>query len=151
MSEFLDFLGGANKGSVDEKIERIMETLEVLSAIVGDKLPVIMNQQIMALQQQIDQINSKIQQLQSSGGSSGGAPMPPGVGGGAPMPPGAGGAPTPPGVGGAPTPPGVGAPPPPGSPPPPPGGRPKPGAGPVSLKASIMDELKSLLAKRRTD
>ncbi len=151
-SEFLDFLGSSKKGSLDEKLQRVLETLEVLSSIVGDKLPTIINQQVTALQQQIDAINARL----NSGGSGGmsGAPMPPGMGG-APMPPGMSAAPMPPGMGnpGMPPgmPPGMGMPPPPGGPPPPPGARPAGGGGPMSLKASIMDELKSLLAKRRSE
>ncbi|MBN2150498.1 MAG: hypothetical protein JW839_03525 [Candidatus Lokiarchaeota archaeon] len=144
-SEFLDFLGTSKKGSLDEKLQRVMETMEVLSSIVGDKLPTIINQQIQGLQQQIDAINAR---LNSGGGGMGGAPLPPGMGG-APLPPGMAGAPMPPGMNGAPMPPGMG-PPPPGGPPPPPGPRPA-GGGPMSLKASIMDELKSLLAKRRSE
>lgn len=155
MSEFLDFLSGAKRGSVDEKIERIMETIEVLSSIVGDKLPGIINQQIQGIQQQIDQINQKLAKIGTAGAPGGmaapgaGAPPPPGMGMGmgAPPPPGMGmGAPPPPGMGMGP--PGMG--PPPGGPPPPPGARPA-AAGPVSLKASIMDELKTMLAKRRTE
>jgi hypothetical protein len=160
-SEFLDFLGTKKTSSLDEKLQRVMETMEVLSSIVGDKLPTIINQQVQALQQQIDAINAR---LSSGGGGMGGAPgMPPGMGG-APMPPGMGGAPgMPPGMGGAPgmppgmgmggmpPPPGMGMPPPPGGPPPPPGARPAGGGGPMSLKASIMDELKGLLAKRRSE
>ncbi len=141
-SEFLDFLGTSKKGSLDEKLQRVMETMEVLSSIVGDKLPTIINTQIQGLQQQIDAINAR---LNAGGGSMGGAPMPPGMNGPAmPMPPGVMGGP------GMPPPPGMGMPPPPGGPPPPPGARPA-GGGPMSLKASIMDELKSLLAKRRSE
>jgi hypothetical protein len=150
-SEFLDFLGTKKTSSLDEKLQRVMETMEVLSSIVGDKLPTIINQQVQALQQQIDAINARL----SSGGGMGGAPgMPPGMG----TPPGMGmqGMPTPPGMGmqGMPPPPGMGMggmPPPPGGPPPPPGARPAGGGGPMSLKASIMDELKGLLAKRRSE
>ncbi|NMC04928.1 MAG: hypothetical protein GYA24_06940 [Candidatus Lokiarchaeota archaeon] len=152
-NEFLDFLGASKKGSTDEKLQRVMETLEVLSSIVGDKLPTIINQQVQGLQQQIDAINAR---LNAGGGAQGmgGAPMPPGMGTGAPMPPGMGtGAPMPPGMGmqGMPLPPGMGMPPPPGGPPPPPGARPPGAGGPMSLKASIMDELKGLLAKRRSE
>jgi hypothetical protein len=135
-NEFLDFLGAAKKGSTNEKIERIMETIEVLSSIVGDKLPTIVNQQIASLQQQIDQINQKLSTL-----GAGGA-RPPGTG---PPPPGTrGGPPPPPGMGPS------GPPPMPGGPPPPPGARPS-GTGQMSLKASIMDELKTLLAKRKAE
>jgi hypothetical protein len=144
-SEFLDFLGASKKGSLDDKLQRVLETLEVLSSIVGDKLPTIINQQVSLLQQQIDAINAR---LNSGGGNMGGAPMPPGMSGPSmPMPPGMGnpGMPPPPGMGG------YGMPPPPGGPPPPPGARPAGGGGPMSLKASIMDELKSLLAKRRSE
>ncbi|MHA1680057.1 MAG: hypothetical protein ACTSUE_03550 [Promethearchaeota archaeon] len=147
MSEFTDFLGLKSKGSTDEKISSIMETLEVLSSIIGDRLPSIINQQIQELQKQIDALNYKMNSMGQVGGTS----PPPGMTGGAPAPPGMSpGAPPPPGMaipGGAP--PGLtGPPPPPGAPPPPGGRRP---AGPASLKASIMDELKSLLAKRRTE
>ncbi len=151
-SEFLDFLGASKKGSLDDKLQRVLETLEVLSSIVGDKLPTIINQQVSLLQQQIDAINAR---LNSGGGGMGGAPgmssapLPPGMSGPSmPMPPGAMGGPgmpPPPGMGG------YGMPPPPGGPPPPPGARPAGGGGPMSLKASIMDELKSLLAKRRSE
>lgn len=133
MSEFIDFLGMQKKGSTDEKLQRVMETMEVLSSIVGDKLPTIINQQIQSLQQQIDAINARLSSLQ-------GGAAPQGKKAGAPLPP---------GMKAAPPPPGMSAPPPPGAPPPPPGARPGAG-GPVSLKASIMDELKSLLAKRKT-
>jgi hypothetical protein len=147
-SEFLDFLGASKKGSLDDKLQRVMETMEVLSSIVGDKLPTIINQQIQGIQQQIDAINTRLNSM--GNGSMSGAMMVPGMKPGAPMPPGMGmGAPMPPGMG-MPAPPGVGMgmPPPPGALPPPPGARP---SGPVSLKASIMDELKSLLAKRRSE
>nr|MDO8086416.1 hypothetical protein [Candidatus Sigynarchaeum springense] len=147
-SEFLDFLGTKKTSSVDEKLQRIMETMEVLSSIVSDKLPTIINQQVQMLQQQIDALNAR---LNAGGGGMAGAPMPPGMSG-APMPPGMSGAPMPPGMGnpGMPLPPGMG-PPPPGGPPPPPGPRPPGAGGPMSLKASIMDELKGLLAKRRSE
>ncbi|MEX2684644.1 MAG: hypothetical protein Q6373_023940 [Candidatus Sigynarchaeota archaeon] len=139
-SEFLDFLGAKKTSSLDEKLQRIMETMEVLSAIVSDKLPTIINAQVQALQQQIDAINAR---LNSGGGGMAGAPLPPGIGG-APMPPGINNP-------GMPMPPGMGPPPPPGGPPPPPAARPPGAGGPMSLKASIMDELKSLLAKRRSE
>jgi hypothetical protein len=138
MSEFIDFLGMQKKGSTDEKLQRVMETMEVLSSIVGDKLPTIINQQIQGLQQQIDAINARLSSMQSGGPGPG---MPPGMKPGAPLPP---------GMKPGPPPPGMGAPPPPGGPPPPPGARPGAPGGPVSLKASIMDELKTLLAKRKT-
>ncbi|HME51126.1 MAG TPA: hypothetical protein VKM55_02805 [Candidatus Lokiarchaeia archaeon] len=134
MSEFIDFLGMQKKGSTDEKLQRVMETMEVLSSIVGDKLPTIINQQIQGLQQQIDAINARLNSMHSGGAQ-------PGAKAGGPLPP---------GMKGAPPPPGMGAPPPPGGPPPPPGARPGGPGGPVSLKASIMDELKTLLAKRKS-
>ncbi|MFX0099725.1 MAG: hypothetical protein ACFFCS_09090 [Candidatus Hodarchaeota archaeon] len=154
MSEFIDFLGSARKGSTEDKIEKIMETIEVLSSIVGDKLPTIINQQIQNLEQKIQNLEYKVQNLQTAGppGASTGAPPPPGMSSGAPAPPGMmgpgrpGGPPPMPG-GGPPPPPGMGGP---GAPPPPPGPSRGP-AGPVSLKASIMDELKTLLKKRRTE
>jgi hypothetical protein len=139
-NEFLDFLASAKKGSTNEKIERIMETIEVLSSIVGDKLPTVVNQQIASLQQQIDQINQKLSTIAAGGGARAPAagPPPPGGKGGPPPPPGIGGPSGPPPMPGG------------GGPPPPPGARPG-GAGPMSLKASIMDELKQLLAKRKAE
>jgi len=140
-NEFLDFLAEAKKGSTSEKIERIMETIEVLSSIVGDKLPTIVNQQISSLQQQIDQINQKLASIAAGGGTAhplAAGPPSPGMKGAPPPPPGMG-------------PKSSGPPPMPGGPPPPPGARPPGVAGPVSLKASIMDELKTLLAKRRNE
>jgi len=140
----LDFLGTTRKGSLEEKINSIIETLEVLSSIVGDKLPMIVSQQIQGLQQQIDQVKQQIAGLGRSAGppGMGGAPVPPGMGAPPGMAPGM--MTGPPGM--------MGGPPPiPGGPPPPPGARPQGPASPVSLKASIMDELKTLLAKKRVD
>lgn len=134
--DFFQVMNSYAEAPLKERVEGMGEVIEKIMTIVL-KIPEMVDVSIQNLLGQIGSINNrlnsidmKIKSLESrpaGGGSSvGGVPPPP------PKP----GAPPPP--------PGRGPPPPPGAP-----GAGGPPANPVSLRGSIMGELKSLFAKRR--
>jgi hypothetical protein len=141
--EFFNTMSSYSEAPLKERIDGMGDVIEKIMTIVL-RIPDLVDTSITALLGQIQsidgkigslegrfgQLQNKVNTLQVAPAGAGGAPPPPG--GGAPPPP----------------PPGGGAP-----PPPPPGGKPGgggPPANPMSLRGSIMDELKNLFSKRRS-
>jgi hypothetical protein len=137
--DFFNVMNSYSEAPLKERVEGMGEVIEKIMAIVL-KIPEMVDITIQNLVGQIGGINSRLDSMDnkirglesraigSGGGSAGGVPPPPPKPGAPPPPPGRG-PPPPPGAPGA----GPGAPP----------------ANPVSLRGSIMGELKSLFAKRR--
>ncbi|MHA1584099.1 MAG: hypothetical protein ACTSWL_02500 [Promethearchaeota archaeon] len=140
--ELFNGLNFHSEGNIKEQVNNLADVMEKIMIILL-KIPEmvdgsiqILSQNINNIQTQVNQIDSKVSQLETKVAS--GISVAPGAASGPGTPP------PPPGASNRP-----------GSPPPPPGpGRapaPAAPANPMSLRGSIMDELKSLFSKRRTD
>ena len=147
MAEFFQTMKSMSEAPLKEQVDGLADVIEKIMTITL-KIPEMTDMSIQALLTQIEGLSTRITALETlssrisaiegkmanlqSGAVTVGAPSS------------APGAPPPPPPGGGP-----GAPP--GAPPPPPGrAAPAAPANPVSLRGSIMDELKSLFSKRRT-
>jgi len=144
MAEFFQTMKSYSEAPLKERVDGLADVIEKIMTITL-KIPEMTDVSIQALLSQIEALSTRITALETlssrisaiegkmanlqSGAVTVGAPS---AAPGAPPPP-------PPGGG-------------PGGPPPPPPGRAAPAApaNPVSLRGSIMDELKSLFSKRRT-
>jgi len=134
--EFSFFLSQTRQAPLKEKVDGLSEIIENMMKIILSFPDMVDNainnlaQKVYSLESQIRALDQKIETMKNSMvaapmGSSQGAPLPAGV---PPRPPGA-------------------PPPPPGAPPAPP--KPQEPVNPMSLRSSIMDELKTLFAKRK--
>ena len=137
--EFFSVMNSYSEAPLKERVEGLADEIEKIMTITL-KIPEMVDQSIQMLSNNINgldgrikAIEGRISQLESRVAASAGANLAvPAVksGSGAPPPP-----------------------PPPGSPPPPPGRAPPPKSGPpanpISLRGSIMDELKTLFSKRK--
>jgi len=144
--EFAGFINASREGPVREQVAQLSEIVENIMQLIL-KIPDMVDSSLNAIRSQISQVNAQMGTLYGriqsiEGRVSGGAT----IGPGAPVLTGPGMPPPPPGA------PGV-----PGMPPPPPGAPRPPGPAaapvsdnPVSLRASIMGELKALFAKRKS-
>ena len=126
--EFNSVLNSMREAPIREQVEGLSDVIEKMMMLIMS-IPDMVDKQINQLNQQINGLHTKISGLESR--IAAGATAAPAAGAGAPPPP--GGA-----VPGAP-------PPPPGAPAP----RPQAPANPISLRSSIMGELKELFKKRR--
>ena len=137
--DFFSTMASYSEAPLKERVEGLADVTEKMMTIIM-KLPDMFDGSLNAMMTKINALESKVSGLEAKiaagvsmggGGGSPGAPPSPGgpprMGGGAPPPPPSGGA---------------------GPPPPPSAGGGAP-AGPVSLRGSIMGELKDLFAKRR--
>ena len=138
--EFSNFLDQTREAPLREKVDGLSEIIEKMMMLIMsipdnvDKLFSNINDKITGIDKKINGLEGKIANLKVSQGIVANPSAPISTSGGAPGAP-----PPPPGA-----PPMPGAPPRPGAPPTPP--RP---ANPVSLRSSIMGELKELFKKRR--
>ncbi len=142
--EFAGFINASREGPVRDQVAQLSEIVENIMQLIL-KIPDMVDGSLNAIRAQIAQVNTQVGTLSGrlqgiEGRLAGGATLAPGAAG--------------PGMAG----PGVPPPPPggPGMPPPPPGAPRPPGPAapaadnPVSLRASIMGELKALFAKRKS-
>jgi hypothetical protein len=136
--EFFSVMKGYSEAPLKERVEGLADVIEKIM-IITLKIPEMMDQSIKFLSDSINGLDGRLKamegrivQVESRVAAASGANL------------------AVPAVASSP---GAAPPPPPGSPPPPPGRAPPPKsgppAGPVSLRGSIMDELKSLFSKRK--
>ncbi len=139
--EFAGFINASREGPVRDQVATLSEIVENIMQLIL-KIPDMVDGSLNAFRSQLAQVTTQVGTLSGriqaiEGRLSGGAtiaPAGPGMAGpGVPPPPGAPGVPPPPP--GAPRPPGPAAP---------------ATDNPVSLRASIMGELKALFAKRKS-
>ncbi|OLS14712.1 MAG: hypothetical protein RBG13Loki_1656 [Promethearchaeota archaeon CR_4] len=146
--EFAGFINASREGPVRDQVAQLSEIVENIMQLIL-KIPDMVDSSLNAIRAQIGQVNTQMSTLYGriqsvEGRVSGGAT----ISAAAPALTGPGMPPPPPGIPGVP-----GAP---GMPPPPPGAPRPPGPAapvsdnPVSLRASIMGELKALFAKRKS-
>ena len=140
--EFFSVMKGYSEAPLKERVEGLAEVIEKIMTITL-RIPEMVDQSLQLLSTQINGIDGRLRamegriaQVESRVAAASGANLAvPAVASGPGAPP------PPPGS------------PPPGAPPPPPGRAPPPkggvSAGPVSLRGSIMDELKTLFSKRK--
>jgi hypothetical protein len=140
--EFAGFINASREGPVRDQVAQLSEIVENIMQLIL-KIPDMVDGSLNAIRDQIAQVNAQVGtisgRLQSieSRVTSGATVAPAGPGMGVPAVPPPIGAP--------------GVPPPPPGAPRPPGPAPAPVAdNPVSLRASIMGELKALFAKRKS-
>lgn len=145
MAEFFQTMKSYSEVPLKERVDGLADVIEKIMSITL-KIPEMTDVSIQNLLSQIDGLNTRISKLETLSarisaleGKMANLQSGPIVG----APVASASAPPPPPPGGGP-----GAPP--GAPPPPPGRAPAAPANPVSLRGSIMDELKSLFSKRRS-
>jgi len=131
--EFSRVMKGYSEAPLKERVEGLADVIEKIMAIVlkipemTDNSIGILNSRIVSLESRLSSIESKLSDMTSKG-----VVIPGMAPSGSPPPP------PPPGK--------------PGAPPPPPGKAPaQAAANPMSLRGSIMDELKSLFSKRKSE
>ncbi len=135
--EFFSVMKGYSEAPLKERVEGLADVIEKIMTItlripeMVDQSLTLLSGQITGLDGRLKAMEGRIVQVESRVAAASGANLAvPAVGSGSGAPP-----------------------PPPGSPPPPPGKAPPPKsgppAGPVSLRGSIMDELKTLFSKRK--